>query len=451
MRRATLVRILVPTALLMLSAWVAPLGASGVSSGPTTVPKKARIAPAGIERIFPAGRNRNITRKTGAQSETSIAVDPTDFRHIVAASNDLSNFSAYNGVYESFDMGRTWANANINLNVFCYDPWLDFNAQGDVFFAYECSDQRIAYKEAGSNVWVHATIVGGGPFPDRDMVVIDDNAGSPFFNRVYVAYDEASFSNRARISYSPDGKGGWVQSPQINDSGATIGVNAAVNPDGTLYACWLDFGGRRLEVDRSFDGGATWSTDDLVHTYRLNTAQFFISIPPQPDRGIVPMCFSDVIHRGPFAGRLLITYTDKDPVTADTNIYVRWSDDDGNTWSPEVKVNDDLVNAYQFHSTITVNRAGEVAINFYDTRADQPSNEKTHQMVAFSTNGGATWSRNIRVSTAQSDESGSGDPNDYGDYQGIDASPRGHFHVVWTDSRVPGATAEDMFTATARQ
>jgi hypothetical protein len=451
MRRATLVKILVPTALVTLTALFSPLGASGTSIGPTTVPSRSGLAPGGVRGARPAARNINITNKTAAQSETSIAVDPTDPRHVVAASNDLSSFSTYNGVYESFDGGRTWANANLNLNVFCYDPWLDFNAQGDVFFAYECSDQRIAYKLHGTNVWVKTTLVSGGPFPDRDMVVIDDNAGSPFFNSVYVAYDEASFSNRARISYSRDGFGGWVQSPQINDSGATIGVNAAVNPDGTLYACWLDFGGRRLEVDRSTDGGATWTTDDLVHTYRLNTAQFFISIPPQPDRGIVPMPMSDVIHTGAFTGRLLITYTDKDPVSADTNIYVRYSDDDGNTWSPEIKVNDDVVNAYQFHPQITVNNAGQVAISFYDTRDDQPADHKTHQYISFSSDGGATWSANQRMTSAQSDESGFGDANDYGDYQGIDASPRGWFHPVWTDSRVPGATAEDMFTARARQ
>lgn len=453
MRRATLVKIMVPTALLVLTAWIAPLGASGVASGPNTVPKKVlgqRVGPSGHENIMPATRNVNITRKTAAQSETSIAVDPTDPLHVVAASNDLANFSSYNGVYESFDGGRTWANANINLNVFCYDPWLDFNAQGDVFFAYECSDQRIAYKLAGSNVWVHQTLVGSGPFPDRDMVVIDDNAGSPLFNSVYVAYDEANFNNRARISYSRTGFGGWVQSPQINDSGATIGNNAAVGPDGTLYAAWLDFGGKRLEVDRSFDGGATWSTDDLVHTYRLNTPQFFISIPPQPDRGIVPMPMSDVIHSGPNAGRLLITYTDKSPTGNNTNIYVRYSDDDGNTWSPEIKVNDDLVNAYNLHPQISVNNRGHVAISFYSTRDDQPSNEKTHQYIAFSGNGGQTWLANMRVTSAQSDESGFGDPNDYGDYQGLDASPANHFHVVWTDSRVPGAVAEDMFTARAR-
>jgi hypothetical protein len=451
MRRATLVKFLVPTALLVVTMWVAQ-GAIGAGAGPTTVPRQAAgqavDAPGGKTR--PADTNRNITNKNGAQSETSIAVDPTDPKHVAAASNDLSSFSTYNGVYESFDAGRTWRNSNINLNIFCYDPWVDFNAEGDLFFAYECGDQRIAYKLKGSNTWVHQLLVNNSPFPDRDMVVVADNARSPRFGSVYVSYDEAAFGNRAKVSYSADGFGGWAQSPKINDIGATIGVNAAVSPDGTLYASWLDWNAKRLYVDRSLNGGATWSTDDIVHTYRINTQSFFISIPPQPDRGIVPMPMSDVIHTGPFAGRLLITYTDKAPTSADTHTYVRWSDDQGNTWSPEIKVDDDLSGAYHFHPQIAVNNDGRVGISFYSTRGD-PADRLTNQYIAFSDDGGVTWLPNVKVTSAPSDESGAGDPNDYGDYQGLDATshPKGWFHPVWTDSR-PVANAEDMWTARAR-
>jgi Neuraminidase (sialidase) len=144
-----------------------------------------------------------------------------------------------------------------------------------------------------------------------------------------------------------------------------------------------------------------------------------------------------------------VTYTDRSPNTSDTNVYVRFSDDGGATWSPESKVNDDIVNAYQFHPSISVAPNGRVGVSFYDTRDDQPSNEKTHQYFAVSVDGGVTWSPNLRVTTEQSDESGFGDPNDYGDYQGLDATSRNTWHVVWTDSR-PAAVAEDMFAARVR-
>ena len=66
------------------------------------------IAPGVPDAPQQVGKNRLIVHKTGAQSETSIAVDPTDARHLLASSNDLSNFSSFNNVVESFDGGKTW-------------------------------------------------------------------------------------------------------------------------------------------------------------------------------------------------------------------------------------------------------------------------------------------------------------------------------------------------------
>lgn len=395
------------------------------------------------------GKNRLIVNKTGAQSETTVAVDPTDPRHLLASSNDLSNFSSFNNVRESFDGGQTWVSAGLTVNGFCYDPWLAFNASGDAFFAYECSDQRVAYRQAGAPNWVHATLVDGGPFPDRDMVTVDTDPSSPGFNRVYIGYDEANLSNAAHVLYSPDGFGGWVKSPTINDSSATIGVNVATCPDGKVHALWEDFGGRKLWADRSSSGGATWGTDVLVTNYRLTTQTFFISIPPQPNRGILPWPFADCAPSGAaFAGRLYVSYVDKSPTSADTDVYVRYSDDGGQTWSPEVEVDDETVGAYQFHQTISVGPDGTLAVSFYDTR-DDPTNKKTHRYISFSTDGGDTWSANERLTGKQSDESGNGDPNDYGDYQGMDARPDQGFWSVWTDSR-PGTIAEDVVGAQAR-
>jgi hypothetical protein len=166
--------------------------------------------PSQTDQALFVGANRPIIHKSGAQSETTIAVDPTDSRHLLASSNDLSNFSTFNNVRESFDGGRTWADAGVFVNTFCYDPWLTFNANGDAFFAYECSDQRIAYKLAGTNNWVHRTLQNSSLFPDRDMVVADTHPGSPFFHSVYVGYDEAAQNNAAHVWYSRDGINNWA-------------------------------------------------------------------------------------------------------------------------------------------------------------------------------------------------------------------------------------------------
>jgi hypothetical protein len=228
-------------------------------------------------------RNVNITNANGAQSETSVAVDPTNPSHLIAMMNDLAAASgATAGNYESFDRGRTWAPAGNNVGTgFCYDTWAAFNQSGDAFMSYECSDQRIGYRKAGTTTWVDTKLTNAGSFPDRDMVTVDNSATSPFAGSVYIGYDDNGANNAAHLMYSRNGFGSWSQSPKINDTSSTIGVNAVTAPDGTVYALWEDYSGKKIWADKSTDGGATWGTDHVVTNFRINTASFFIFIPPQ--------------------------------------------------------------------------------------------------------------------------------------------------------------------------
>ena len=120
----------------------------------STKPSLARTAPGRI--AGPASvnlnNNRNVSKKAGYQGETTVAIDPTDATHMLASANDLTGSNAAQ-VYETHDSGRHWVNANVGLTTLCYDPWLDFNAAGDAFFSYECSNESYAYR-------IHATTRG---------------------------------------------------------------------------------------------------------------------------------------------------------------------------------------------------------------------------------------------------------------------------------------------------
>lgn len=390
------------------------------------------------------GPNVNVTNESGAQSETSVAVNPTNTNDILESVNDLTTTAA---VYESQDGGKTFTKTNFAPSGFCYDTWLGFNTNGDAFVSYECSDQRIAYRKAGTNQWMETIFSSGlvGTNPDRDMVAIDTNSSSPYFGSAYIGYDDNGNNNTPYVLYSRDGFGQWKRSAPLYSGNPTIGVNVSTGSDGSVNAAWEDFSGKKLWFARSTDGGATFGKAVVVTNYRMNTTGFFVFIPPQNVRGILPFPMTATAPEGsPQAGRIYISYTDNDPVNSNTNIYVRYSDNGGATWSAESKVNDDTTNAYHFHHQLAIMPDGIVGVTFYDTRRD-PNNRKTDRYFAYSLNGGKTWRPNVRLTTAQSDETtGNFDGNQYGDYQGIYAYDNGFF-FSWTDSRTNGAKNEDMF------
>ena len=345
----------------------------------TTVPiiVPGTNAPSRLGQVSQVGENRKIIVQPGAQSETTIAVDPTNAKHLLAASNDLADSAT---VYESMDGGRTWT-ATYQQTAFCYDPWLDFRSNGDQFFAYECSGgtvQRVAYRLVGQTNWTQINLSNAGNFADRDMVVVDNHVNSPFKDSVYIGYDDNGAGNTPFLLYSRTGTANYVRTPDLNDTNQlTIGVNAAVCSDGTVAAAWLEFNRYALVTSHSFDGGANWGSDVIAHTYLLNTPSFFISIPPQPQRGIVPFPFLDAATDSAefFPGRLYVTYTDRDSNSADTDVFVRYSDDCGSSWSSQVEISGEhSATAYQFHPNIAVGDDGTVYVSYYDTRHD-PTNK----------------------------------------------------------------------------
>jgi len=444
----------VAAALLFVSAAVTASHAQ--ASAYNTVPLRSTLAPQSSSPSVTFGPNTNVSNEPGPQSETSVAVDPTNGMHVLASVNDLTIDAA---VWESTDGGVTFTRSSFmpgGPGNFCYDTWLAFNSHGDAFFSYECSDQRIAYKKAGQTTWTETNLTSiAGIFPDRDMVAVDNSSSSPFNGSVYVGYDDNGASNTPYVLYSRNGFSGWARSAAIPHPAPVIGVNVTTGPDGTVYACWEDYGNRKLYVSKSTNGGATFGTANLVTTYRMNTTGFFVFIPPQNSRGILPMPFSSAAQNGAHAGRLYISYTDNDTAGSNTNIYIRYSDDGGTTWSAETKVNDDTNHAYHFHNAIAVltqGVKGVIGLSYYDTRRD-PNNIKTDRYFTYSTDGGVTWAKNVRITTAQSDETKAGSDfgNQYGDYQGMAADPSTGFHFSWTDSRSPGAQNEDLFTGSIHQ
>ena len=473
MKQCKVLSVLFAAAVLFISAAVNL--AHGQASPTRTVPSMPSLQDWNLQDensqddvLTAIGPNVNVTHEKGSQSETSVAVDPTDDSHILMSVNDFNTLperpNASTTVYESNDAGATFHSAHFHDLGFCADGWIAFNAAGTAFVAYECQDkmtgtftQRLAYR-IGQNPWTYMTFDPNlaGVQPDRDMVSIDTSSASPFKNSVYIGYEDAGSNTAPYVLYSRNGAQNWHRSA-LPIGHSSVGVNVSIAVDGTVYATWEDYLAGEILVVNSTDGGVSWGAPYVVTQYRMKTQQngniWWVLIPPQNVRGILPMPFSAVSPMGsPHAGRLYIAYTDLDPILdGSTSIYVRYSDN-GTTWSNEAKVNDDTVHAYHFHPAIAVSNDGLVGVSFYDTRRDAQQ-KATDQFISFSFDG-TTWTANSQVTVLQSDESGRDQicqPRDeskgacwqYGDYQGLAVDSLGTFRLSWTGFLGPPFLSED--------
>ena len=78
---------------------------------------------------------------------------------------------------------------------------------------------------------------------------------------------------------------------------------------------------------------------------------------------------------GLYDGRVYLVYTNEMPDESNnTDIYLRFSDDSGTTWSSPVRVNDDLSTNSQFLPEIAVDQTtGYLAVSWHDARNDTGS------------------------------------------------------------------------------
>jgi hypothetical protein len=127
-----------------------------------------------------------------------------------------------------------------------------------------------------------------------------------------------------------------------------------------------------------------------------------------------------------------------------TDIYVRFSDDGGMTWSSGVRVNDDSTVNSQFLPKIALDpTSGKLAVVWYDARNDLGTggpgdtdgipNTDAQFWGSFSTNGGASFGPNVQISAGTSNAPDSGNGIDYGDYTGL-AFYGGIARPAWADN-----------------
>ena len=438
-------------------------------SAPGFVPR----ASPGRTQSVAIGPNIDASNEPGPQSETSIAINPKNPSQIVAGANEIARLPMR--ALFSGDGGKTWGGVDLPLppprtnNGFDFgsDPGIAWDTKGNVYYSWivvffsrggavDGTSMAVSRSSDGGQTWLNTYFVpetGTAQFDDKPMLTVDTQPNSPFRDTIYAAWDHTSNVNGKPssttglvVTHSTDG--GVTFSGQVFASSTApgpkgdIGADPFVAADGKLHVAWQDFQNSRLTESSSADGGNTFGPSHVIAPTQV---AFDIGIPAMSFRRalLYPACGADA------AGRLFCSWMDG-TLAGGVNVFVSRSTDGGTSWSAPRHVNDDSGLADHFNQWLAVDQTdGSVNLSWNDTRKD-PTRKSTDIFYARSTDGGQTFSPNVQVTTAPTNETccGADLGNQYGDYEGI-AALGGSIHPVWTDRRASvAALGEEAFTAT---
>jgi hypothetical protein len=232
----------------------------------------------------------------------------------------------------------------------------------------------------------------------------------------------------------------------------------AIAPNGAVVqVCQTPVGGQGpsdILVNTDADGLGPNNFGAAVTVTATNVGTFD-RIPAQNSRSIdseAGLAF-DNNAASPHFGRLYLVYTEETaPENSNTDILLRWSDDNGATWpGGPITVNDDGTTRSQFLPKIALNSdSGNVAICWYDAR-NSATNTAAQTFCAIANRDlfPAFIGANRQVSIGASTSTGTG--NEFGDYGGL-AYFMGVVHPIWADTsnstgNNPGGTGSfDTYT-----
>lgn len=238
-------------------------------------------------------RRLSVDTSTNPASQHETAVEPDSFAwgSTVVAAYQLGRFAnggASNiGVSVSTDAGRTWKRTQLPSVTTESQPPGPESAASDPTVAYDAVHGvwlvgTLTLEQNASHVFVARSTDGlhwsapvnaaSGPALDKDWLVCDNNAASPYRGRCY-----AEFTDDAQgitVSESSD-DGGLTWSAPVKASTILVGTQPVILPNGTLVVVAGDYADENaltgsIAALRSTDGGATF-TRATVATLRAAT------------------------------------------------------------------------------------------------------------------------------------------------------------------------------------
>ncbi len=376
--------------------------------------------------------------------EPHMSVNPTD---------PLEYFNAFNinGAHRTYD-GHDWLASTPSFGTSVQgDPVTAYDSLGNLYYMQmygSISGAKVIRSADNGQSWTTAVnAVSGG---DKCWMAADQTSG-PFANYVYATMTSTSFAGH-NFARSTD-LGATFTQTFTTSSSPLPGAMVAVGPNvlggdvsgGCVYFATNEGNSfaATYRFYRSTDGGATFTlmSSQNFAGYVGTNVNGRNSVQNMRTRPY-PFITADNSY-GPYRGRLYLVYTTNAPAGNGNkpDIFCRYSDDQGATWSAAVTVNDDAnsANNNQWHpSTWCDTETGRLFIKWMDTR-DTPTSDSAYIYASYSDDGGQTFAVNQKISNVKMKINcttcgGGGTPRYQGDYDAITSA--GNISMsVWTDFR----------------
>jgi len=396
------------------------------------------------------GTDVNTSKMANYQNECAIAKNPTNKLELFASCNNSTGgmFAA-----RSTDGGVTWTYPDPDKTIAdgdagqgplaCCDPTLAWDTFGNLFVVYLGNANTVEVIRSADGGQTFTNVATFGP-ANVDQPTVAVGAGA-----IWVVWNQTNQMVARGAAVTGLGMVGAFGA--LQNIPGTVGCSfgdLAISPGGAVVqACESPTGGQgpaTIFVNTDADGLGAGNFGAAVAATATNVGGFDF-IPAQNTRSIdaeAGLAF-DANPASPHFGRLYLVYTEETVNESnDTDVLVRFSDNNGANWSnPPVLVNDDASGRSQFLPRIASNPlSGNIAVCWHDAR-NSAANNTMREFCSIATPTGASpaFMANGQIGDASSTGNGSNPPVagqldiQFGDYSGL-AYFQGVAHPIWADT-----------------
>lgn len=369
-----------------------------------------------------------------AQVEPSIAIHPNCPRKMIAG-------TVMDDYYYSRNGGKTWKSSSLKTKFGVNgDPVVHIDQKGRYYYFHLSNPSsgnwidRIVcdYSDNIKGKWsTSATRPDPPKAQDKHWVAECPKTGNLYLTWTqFDKYESKAPQDSSRIMFSKSVDRGetWTVPVVIStlngdclDGDNTVeGAVPAVNEKGELFVVWTGPHGIRINV--SLDEGETWLKKERKIIDQIGGWTF--DIPGISRCNGLPILKVDN-SKGEHNGRLYVNWADQRNGDDNVDVFCVYSDDNGQSWSDVIKVNQDNGLHHQFFTWMDVDQSnGNLYFVFYDRR--NYSDNQTDVYLAYSFDG-MNHINNVKVSQS------SFVPKQqvfFGDYINIAAS-KGTIRPIW--------------------